>query len=46
MKVVAQEIAKNMGAKMVKVIDGNLLWFDAEADITADVIAQMRSAGN
>lgn len=40
---VAAEIAKKRGATSVLVIGDNVLWFDASADITAEVIEKLRA---
>lgn len=39
----AADIAKARGATQVLIADDGVLWFDARADITADVIAKLRA---
>jgi len=41
--VAAEPIAKAVGAKTVMAVNANILWFDPELDITADVIDKMRA---
>jgi len=38
----AKPIAKAVGAKTIMAVNANILWFDPELDITADVIDKMR----
>lgn len=38
-----KKIVRAKGANSVQIVSESLLWFDAEADITADVIAKMRA---
>ncbi|MCW8923599.1 MAG: OmpH family outer membrane protein [Gammaproteobacteria bacterium] len=45
-KAIAEPLAKASGVQMVKVIRDDVLWFDAEADMTDEVIAKMRSDKN
>jgi Skp family chaperone for outer membrane proteins len=40
---VVAEIARSRGAAVVLVADGTMMWFDAAADITDEVIAELRS---
>ena len=40
---VAQKIAGLQGAEVVVVLDDAVLWFDARADITDEVIAELRA---
>lgn len=40
---VAADIAKSKGAAVVLVSDATMLWFDTTADITDEVIAELRS---
>lgn len=40
---VAADIARSRGAAVVFVADATMLWFDAAADITDEVIAELRS---
>lgn len=40
---VTEQVARNRKARVVLVTDGTLLWFEPEADLTAAVIAELRS---
>ena len=44
-KSVAEPIARERRAGMIKLVSDDLLWFDPSNDITGDVISQMRASG-
>lgn len=43
LRTVAMDIARTRGATSVLVVGPDVLWFDPSADITADVIAELRA---
>lgn len=42
---IAQSIARERGAAVVMVAETQVLWFDPDADITDEIIAEMRARG-